>query len=124
MTELQHLSDLGAWVLVALLLCAAWCAGLIAREMTLLLSKQPRPHDRLPVLGALAAAAPLLGLLGTVSGLVQMFTANLPPESVAAGIAQALLTTQVGLVIAVPTLLARQLLLRWRERQAVRGVLA
>lgn len=59
------------------------------------------------VMGALVAAAPLLGLLGTVFGMVETFqgvalrsgqTAGL----VAGGISQALITTQVGLVAALP----------------------
>lgn len=59
------------------------------------------------VLGALVVAAPLLGLLGTVLGMIETFeavaantseTANL----VASGISKALITTQVGLLAALP----------------------
>jgi len=59
------------------------------------------------VLEALTAAAPLLGLLGTVSGMIQTFDAVSAVavdtgSRVAGGISSALITTQFGLVIAVP----------------------
>lgn len=59
------------------------------------------------VLAALTAAAPLLGLLGTVAGMIQTFDAvsaisGNTGARVAAGISQALITTQFGLVVAVP----------------------
>lgn len=62
----------------------------------------------LNTLGTIAAAAPLLGLLGTVLGMIQIFTAlgGTPnPEGLAGGIAQALLTTAFGLFIAIPSLM-------------------
>lgn len=64
---------------------------------------------QLPLLAALAAALPLLGLLGTVLGMIASFAAmRAAPGSVDAlsgGISQALLTTQGGLVAALPVLL-------------------
>jgi biopolymer transport protein ExbB len=59
------------------------------------------------VLAALTAVAPLLGLLGTVVGMIQTFDAVAAVGGdtgtrVAAGISQALITTQFGLVVAVP----------------------
>lgn len=59
------------------------------------------------LLGALVAAAPLLGLLGTVLGMIQTFDAvgarsADTAEMVASGISQALITTQVGLLAALP----------------------
>jgi len=59
------------------------------------------------ILGALVAAAPLLGLLGTVMGMVATFNGVAAGSSetaglVAGGISQALITTQVGLVAALP----------------------
>lgn len=63
------------------------------------------------LLKAMVAAAPLLGLLGTVRGMIAMFlvlstrgTASM--ELMSEGISEALVTTQVGLVIAVPGLIA------------------
>ena len=58
-------------------------------------------------LAALVAAAPLLGLLGTVFGMVETFDAVAgrsadAADLVAGGISQALITTQIGLVAALP----------------------
>lgn len=59
------------------------------------------------ILTALTAVAPLLGLLGTVMGMIQTFDAVATVSGntgtrVAAGISQALITTQFGLIVAVP----------------------
>lgn len=74
---------------------------------------------------AIALAAPLLGLLGTVSGMIETFrslvqVSALAPAGggVAAGISQALVTTQLGLLVAVPGLLAGRLLARREARLA------
>lgn len=61
-------------------------------------------------LSTIAAIAPLLGLYGTVVGLIKAFynivlTGSGGPEVVAGGIAEALLTTAFGLIIAIPTLI-------------------
>jgi biopolymer transport protein ExbB len=60
-------------------------------------------------MGTLANAATLLGLLGTVTGLIEAFhniaiTGSEGPAVVSAGIAEALLTTAFGLFIGIPTL--------------------
>ncbi len=60
-------------------------------------------------MGTLANAATLLGLLGTVTGLIQAFhnisiTGSGGPAVISAGIAEALLTTAFGLLIGIPTL--------------------
>lgn len=63
---------------------------------------------RIPFLTVLISAAPLLGLLGTVAGMLITFqgmataSAAAPIDTISAGISKALLTTQAGLVIAVP----------------------
>lgn len=64
----------------------------------------------LNTLGTIAAASPLLGLLGTVFGMIQVFTAitvhgNNNPSYLAGGIAQALITTAAGLSVAIPALI-------------------
>jgi biopolymer transport protein TolQ len=64
----------------------------------------------LPILSASAAAGPLLGLFGTVWGLVHSFVRISQSQqadiaTVAPGIAEALLTTLVGLMVAIPALL-------------------
>jgi biopolymer transport protein ExbB len=63
----------------------------------------------LPVLDTMITAAPLLGILGTVIGIIHSFdmlgqAGIQDPQAVTAGIAQALLTTAAGLLIAIFTL--------------------
>ena len=64
----------------------------------------------LNVLGTMAAVAPLIGLFGTVWGIMRAFsdmaqTGSAAPSVVAAGVAEALVTTAAGLVVAVPALM-------------------
>ncbi len=76
----------------------------------------------LGALRAIAAVSPLLGLLGTVIGMVETFEALTvasqvnDPQALSGGIAQALATTQLGLLVAVPTLLAYSGLRSWTAR--------
>lgn len=79
------------------------------------------------VLEIVITIAPLLGLLGTVSGLVSVFgtlggaeSGLSDPAQVARGIAEALNTTVAGLVVAVPTVIAHSYLTKKIERFAVR----
>jgi len=63
----------------------------------------------LNTLGTIAAISPLLGLLGTVVGMIRTFraitTAGIGnPTAMASGIAEALLTTAAGLMVAIPAL--------------------
>lgn len=67
------------------------------------------------VVVALAASMPLLGLLGTVLGMIETFGALTDHsitevDALAGGISQALITTQAGLIIAVPVLLVHGLI--------------
>ena len=64
----------------------------------------------LDTLGTIAAISPLLGLLGTVIGMVKVFTAITThgvgnPTVLAGGIAEALITTAAGLTVAIPALI-------------------
>lgn len=66
-------------------------------------------QDHLAVIGVLAAVAPLMGLLGTVLGMINTFdilsvfgTGN--AKGMAGGISEALITTQTGLLVAIPGL--------------------
>ncbi len=63
----------------------------------------------LNTLGTLASAAPLLGLLGTVVGMIEIFGSQSPgnsnPEQLAHGISVALYNTAFGLIIAIPALM-------------------
>ena len=78
------------------------------------------------LLEVVIGAAPLLGLLGTVTGLTQVFggfsvETGLPePEAFIKGIALALNTTILGLAIAIPALAAHSYLLRRVESLAAR----
>lgn len=67
----------------------------------------------LGALGTIAAVAPLIGLLGTVVGMIQVFTAIMLEGTgnagvLAGGISQALITTAAGLTVAIPALLAHR----------------
>jgi len=76
------------------------------------------------VLEIIIGIAPLLGLLGAVSGLVQVFGAfgssatQSDPHVIARGISEALSTTIVGIGIAIPTLIAHGLLAKKAENLA------
>ncbi|HEY9155478.1 MAG TPA: MotA/TolQ/ExbB proton channel family protein, partial [Opitutaceae bacterium] len=66
---------------------------------------------RLPLLAVIAVAAPLMGLLGTVTGMVRTFalitvfgTGN--AGKLASGISEVLIATELGLLVAIPTLVA------------------
>ena len=64
-----------------------------------------------------AAVAPLLGLLGTVSGMIETFRmmtafGSSDPEVISGGIAKALVTTELGLVVAIPALILNAVLSR------------
>jgi biopolymer transport protein ExbB len=67
----------------------------------------------LNTLGTIAAAAPLLGLLGTVIGMIEIFGSQAPtlgtsganPQQLAHGISVALYNTAFGLIIAIPALM-------------------
>lgn len=77
-------------------------------------------HDMerfLAILGTIAAIAPLLGLLGTVIGMIKVFTAlNLEGSGNAAvlagGISEALITTAAGLTVAIPAMIFHRIFVR------------
>jgi biopolymer transport protein ExbB len=66
-----------------------------------------RMHSGMPVLEVVITIAPLLGLLGTASGLVTVFADLDDKEIIGLGIAKALSTTIVGIAIAVPSVIAQ-----------------
>lgn len=71
----------------------------------------------LGALGTIAAIAPLLGLLGTVIGMIKVFTAlNLEgagnAAALAGGISEALMTTAAGLCVAIPAMMAHRFYVR------------
>jgi len=72
------------------------------------------------VILVIAAVAPLLGLLGTVTGMIATFDiitefGTGDPKLLSGGISIALVTTELGLIVAIPLLLAGNLLNSWAE---------
>ncbi len=79
-----------------------------------ILKEMPKLESGLNTVKVLAGVAPLLGLLGTVTGMIQTFQAITlfgtgDPKLMAGGISQALVTTVLGLVAAIPLLLIHSL---------------
>ncbi len=69
-----------------------------------------RLYRKLDYLGFIASSAPMLGLLGTVTGMIQAFNTiamtegMARPSELAEGISQALVTTCMGLIVAIPAM--------------------
>ena len=83
-------------------------------------------NRHLKIIFTIAQVAPLMGLLGTVFGLVVAFYnietlgGRVRPDDLAGGIWEALLTTVAGLIVAIPALLAYQYFQATGERKARR----
>jgi biopolymer transport protein ExbB len=82
-----------------------------------MLVTKPRLERWLPFLALTAAASPLLGLLGTVTGMISTFNmislfGTGDPRTMSGGISEALITTKIGLCIAIPALLVHAVLNR------------
>ena len=76
-----------------------------------------RVQRLLPFIAITAAAAPLLGLLGTVTGIINTFKlitafGTGDPKMLSGGISEALVTTEFGLIVAIPSLLLHAFLAR------------
>ncbi|CZF85595.1 MotA/TolQ/ExbB proton channel family protein [Grimontia marina] len=85
------------------------------RLMEAIMDEQQHFEKGLSMLKLLAALAPMLGLLGTVTGMIETFQVitqygNGDPTIMAGGISMALVTTVLGLVAAIPLLLAHNIL--------------
>jgi len=81
------------------------------------LEAQPPLQRGLALIAIASATAPLLGLLGTVTGMIETFRLiNIfgtgDAKSLASGISEALVTTEAGLVVAIPALILHALLSR------------
>jgi biopolymer transport protein ExbB len=88
-----------------------------------MLEVRPRLERLLPIIALTAACAPLLGLLGTVTGMINTFNMITifgagDPRTLSGGISEALITTEFGLVVAIPALLMHAFISR-----KVKGVL-
>ncbi len=75
-----------------------------------MLNTRLRVNSMLPFISICAAAAPLMGLLGTVTGIINTFKmitlyGTGDAESLSGGISEALITTKFGLIVAIPSLL-------------------
>ena len=95
-----------------------WTTTKIEQKLEEIFTQQTPLYEKsLSTLAILAAVAPLLGLLGTVTGMIELFdvitlygTSN--PKILAGGISIALVTTQAGLGLAVPIMLIHHFLVR------------
>ncbi|MEM1008238.1 MAG: MotA/TolQ/ExbB proton channel family protein, partial [Myxococcota bacterium] len=86
-----------------------------------LLKQTPKLERSFAILGVLVTVSPLLGLLGTVTGMITTFMAITThgtgnAQLLSKGIAEALITTELGLMVAIPLMLGRSFLKRWSDR--------
>ena len=92
-----------------------------------LLTTQKDLLQYLPLLKVLASISPLLGLLGTILGMIEAFNAMaliegpIRPAIIANGVSQAMLTTAAGLIVAIPALLAHSLF-QMRASSLIQGL--
>jgi biopolymer transport protein ExbB len=82
-----------------------------------ILRQLPRVERGLAMLAVFGAVAPLLGLLGTVTGMIETFRVITlygtgDPKLMSGGISEALVTTELGLAVAIPIMLAHTFLSR------------
>jgi biopolymer transport protein ExbB len=85
------------------------------------LHETPRLEKFESAITVVAAVAPLLGLLGTVTGMITTFDVITlygtgDPKMLSGGISEALVTTEMGLTVAIPLLLLGNLLSGWSEK--------
>ncbi|MCK6438945.1 MAG: MotA/TolQ/ExbB proton channel family protein [Planctomycetes bacterium] len=100
-------------------------AGAEARESkieSVLLAVEPRLERSMTLIAAVAAIAPLLGLLGTVTGMITTFDVisvegTGDARNLSGGISVALITTQLGLMVAIPMVLLHAAFRRLVERR-------
>jgi biopolymer transport protein ExbB len=83
----------------------------------LLVAERSRLERFLGAIAVTATVSPLLGLLGTVSGMISTFNMMTlfgagDPSIVSGGISEALVTTELGLIVAIPALIMHALLSR------------
>jgi len=122
-SEFRDLSHEGGWIFWCLVILAfAISFALLSIWQSLYLSRRhgdennevreadlARTSRRIQFAFVLIGAAPLIGLLGTVSGMFATFNglaaaaSSAPVDVISRGISEALITTQTGLIIAIPT---------------------
>ncbi len=82
-----------------------------------IITTQPKLERMLPLIQVTAATAPLLGLLGTVTGMIKTFRlitvfGTGDAKSLSTGISEALITTEFGLIVAIPAIIIGAILSR------------
>jgi biopolymer transport protein ExbB len=87
----------------------------------LIMQEIPNLNRNLNTIAVIAGAAPLIGLLGTISGMITLFAAVTyygtgDPKFLAGGISEALITAMTGLGVAIPTLFAHDILRGKKDR--------
>ncbi|MCB1142904.1 MAG: MotA/TolQ/ExbB proton channel family protein [Leptospiraceae bacterium] len=68
-------------------------------------------------LGTIATISPLLGVLGTVLGMIRSFAEGTGTKGAEIGISEALITTAMGLAVAIPSYIAYNILVRKKEEK-------
>lgn len=122
--QARELLDAAGWVGAALLVVSAVLWFLVVLRALALRAgtDEGELSAHRDMIRALVAAAPLLGLLGTVGGMIETFaslhraSAVGTGGSVAGGIEVALVSTQLGLAIGIPGLVAAVILERREQR--------
>tara|TARA_R110002096_G_scaffold4493_16_gene20910 strand:- start:7466 stop:7885 length:420 start_codon:yes stop_codon:yes gene_type:complete len=115
--EFFKLSREGGWIFWGLIVLAFSIAACLVSIGTTISGRNheidhARIKRRIEFCFVLIGAAPLIGLLGTVAGMLKTFSGlarsgsgSAPIDAISGGISEALITTQTGLIIAVPTLI-------------------
>ena len=117
MRELRESSALGR-VLAAGLMNSRHGRQIMKESIEEVASHEIHEMERyLNALGTVAAVAPLMGLLGTVIGMIKVFAEIMVAGTgqanvLAGGISEALITTAAGLVVAIPALICHRILQR------------
>jgi len=106
--------------------CYSYSKELLEERLFAVILQMRLQHERrLPLLKVIAAAAPLLGLLGTVVGMVKTFTlvtifGTGNASKLSSGISEALVTTELGLIVAIPSLVIHGYLSQRSQRNVAR----
>jgi biopolymer transport protein ExbB len=109
--QVQHSSPLGDVLATGVLHAAGGLDYMTLQMQSRASTHIHRLERHLSLLGTIGSISPLLGLLGTVLGIIEAFLAvnaggMSDPAMMAGGISQALITTAAGMVVAVPALAA------------------
>lgn len=106
----HRFSQPAAKVMAAIILCAGARESKERAAQHALQAEINRLESYVPILGTIGSTAPFVGLLGTVLGIIKAFqdiaiNAAAGPEIVSAGIAEALIATAFGLIVAIPAVM-------------------